>query len=77
MRVKELIKALQKLPQSYEVMVDGYEGGITPADPPSVVEVALNANTEGYYGPHEPIGQGYNETRLADFERKNVVVLHR
>lgn len=77
MRVKELIKALQKLPQSYEVCVDGYEGGVTPAYPPSVVEVALNANSEGYYGPHEPIGQGYNEVRLADFDRAEVVVLRR
>ena len=77
MRVKDLIKALQKLPQNYEVMVDGYEGGVTLAYPPTIVEVALNANTEGYYGPHEPIGQGYNETRLADFDRAEVVVLGR
>lgn len=77
MRVKDLIKQLQTLPQNYEVMVDGYEGGITLAYPPSVVKVALNANTESYYGPHEQVVDGYNVNDLADFKQVNVVVLGR
>lgn len=77
MRVKELIQALQKLPQSYEVCVDGYEGGITLAYPPTIVKVALNANTESYYGPHEEITAGYNDMRFTDFENAEVVVLRR
>ena len=77
MRVKELIKALQKLPQSYEVLVDGYEGGLGPAKHPITLRVACDVNVESYYGPHEEITAGYNDMRFTDEKQKNVVVLHR
>ena len=64
MTVKELIERLSKIEdQEVMVMVRGYEGGyndivigngiedITPA----IIHVALDVNTEWYYGKHERV----------------------
>jgi len=53
MKVKDLIAELQKFHPEYEVMIDGYEGGIMP-----IVEIRKEyadtfVNSEWYYGPHE------------------------
>ena len=53
MNVGKLIAELQKLDPTLRVVGAGYEGGyydVTIADP---FEIALNVNTEWYYGPHE------------------------
>ena len=64
MTVRELIERLSKIEdQEVMVMVRGYEGGyndivigngiedITPA----IIHVALDVNTEWYYGKHERV----------------------
>ena len=55
MKVKELIKKLQKLPQDSLVMGSGYEGGYYDIEELSEAEMVLNVNTESYYGPHEEV----------------------
>lgn len=54
MKVKELIEALQGCDPEAPVIVDGYEGGASEISSLSApVEIALNVNSEWYYGPHE------------------------
>ena len=53
MTVGELIQELQKVDQDLNVFVRGYEGGYDDAKIGEVREVALNVNTEWYYGKHE------------------------
>lgn len=55
MKVKELIKELQELPGDMEVFVRGYEGGYAYAYVSDTIHVALNVNSEWYYGPHEEV----------------------
>lgn len=52
-KVKELIAKLQTLDPEMLVVVDGYEGGVETLNEVRVTTVALNYNTESYYGPHE------------------------
>jgi hypothetical protein len=52
MKVKELINLLQQHNPEFRVVVDGYESGY---DDISIreIELALNVNSEWYYGRHE------------------------
>lgn len=62
MTVRELIESLSKIEdQDIRVMVKGYEGGVNDIviangidnNTPAIQYVALNINTEWYYGAHE------------------------
>lgn len=53
MKVKDLIAQLQTLDPEMLVLAPGYEGGLKEVEHVRVTEVALNVNTEWYYGPHE------------------------
>ena len=53
MKVKDLIVQLQALDPEMLVLAPGYEGGLKEVEHVRVTEVALNVNTEWYYGPHE------------------------
>ena len=53
MIVKDLIDQLQTLDPELLVLGDGYEGGLKELKHVRVVEIALNVNSEWYYGPHE------------------------
>lgn len=61
MNVKQLIEKLQDLPQDSIVVVRGYEGGVDEITEISVSKVALNINSEWYYGKHELICGDYDE----------------
>lgn len=54
MKVGELIKRLEKLPQDARVMVDGYEGGLCELRAPSITvhKCRLNVNKKDWNGPH-------------------------
>jgi len=53
MTVKELIEQLQTLNPDLHVFTSGYEGGYEDVvSVHNIREVALNYNTEWYYGPH-------------------------
>lgn len=53
MTAGELIDYLHTVPSDTIVSVHGYEGGIQDTRSSRFLRVALNVNTEWYYGPHE------------------------
>jgi hypothetical protein len=61
MTVKELIERLNKIEdQNIRVMVRGYEGGLDEViNIPAIVNVALNVNSEWYYGSHERVSKDH------------------
>jgi hypothetical protein len=62
MKVKELIERLQALDPELMVVTNGYEGGVDDVEELELEKVALNVNTEWYYGKHEAIyGQDSHE----------------
>jgi len=66
MTVKELIKVLTEIEdQEVRVMVAGYEGGVDDImnNTPAIVHVALDVNTEWYYGKHERVDNFHNIDR--------------
>lgn len=69
MKVKDLIEELKKYDENLNVYVSGYEGGVN--DMPEIgkpITVALNVNTEWYYGKHEEIESDdeYNQHQKAE-----------
>lgn len=70
MTVKQLIEKLSQIEdQDVRVMVSGYEGGLDDitSDIPVVVNVALNVNTQWYYGKHEV------QHSIHEYESKQIV----
>ena len=76
MTVRELIESLSKIEdQDIRVMTKGYEGGVNDMvigngidTTPAIQYVALNINTEWYYGAHEIVW----DVR-ADFDKYHIV----
>ena len=71
MTVRELIESLSKIEdQEVRVMVSGYEGGVDDMvigngidnNTPAIIHVALDVNTEWYYGKHERVDDMYGST---------------
>ena len=69
MTVRELIQSLSKIQdQDIRVMVRGYEGGVNDMvivngiedNTPAIQYVALDVNTEWYYGRHERVDDMYD-----------------
>ena len=73
MKVKDLIERLQAVDPELMVVRGGYEGGVTEATEVDVAVVALNVNTEWYYGEHE-IVEG--DAEHPDKERASVLYIH-
>jgi hypothetical protein len=68
MTVRQLIESLSKIQdQDIRVMVRGYEGGVDDIvigngidnNTPAIQYVALDVNTEWYYGRHERVDDMY------------------
>ena len=53
MKVKQLIKQLQKLDPELRVVIRGYEGGVDDAIRLEEYMVKLDVNEAWYYGAHE------------------------
>ena len=71
MTVKELIQSLSKIEdQDIRVMTRGYEGGVSDMVigngidniTPAIQYVALDVNTEWYYGTHERVDDMFGGT---------------
>ena len=63
MTVKQLIEELSKIEdQDLRVMTSGYEGGFDDLEIKSynIQFMALDVNTEWYYGKHEPVDNLYD-----------------
>ncbi len=86
MTVRELVQALGKIEdQDIRVMVSGYEGGVddivignginnNTTVIPAIIHVALNVNTEWYYGKHERVGD-VNKDHLDKFQVVKAIIL--
>lgn len=54
MNVRNLIKELQQLDPELPVILRGYEGGYYDSEnQPLMMNIALNVNSEWWYGRHE------------------------
>lgn len=71
MTVRELIESLSNIQdQDIRVMTRGYEGGVNDMvigngiedNTPAIQYVALDVNTEWYYGAHERVDDMYDAT---------------
>jgi hypothetical protein len=71
MTVRELIESLSKIEdKEVRVMTRGYEGGVNDMvigngidnNTPAIQYVALDVNTEWYYGKHERVDDMYDAT---------------
>lgn len=60
MTIKQLKKILDKYDEKLEVLVKGYEGGVSSLRESSVGEIKFNKNInkEWYYGEHEQNSRG-------------------
>ena len=83
MTVGELIKVLTQIEdQNIRVMTRGYEGGVNDMvigngidnNTPAIVNVALDVNTEWYYGKHEGVGNMYDATNI-EYQIVKAIVL--
>lgn len=66
MTIKQLIEELQKIEdQNILVMTSGYEGGFNDVTfiVLPIYNMALNVNTEWYYGDHEKAGDIMEEDK--------------
>lgn len=53
MTIKELIAQLQQYPSTHRVIINGYEGGFNDVAIVQPKRIALDVNTDLYYGDHE------------------------
>ena len=86
MTVRELIESLSKIEdQDIRVMVSGYEGGVddivigngidnSTIVIPAIIHVALDVNTEWYYGKHERVDDMYDATN-SDYHIVKAIIL--
>lgn len=64
MKVSELITKLQELDQDKMIVINGYEGGCDFPNSLVKAKIALDVNTEWYYGAHDyihPDNEEYTE----------------
>jgi hypothetical protein len=83
MTVRELIESLSKIEdQDIRVMTKGYEGGVYDIvigngidnNTPAIIHVALDVNTEWYYGKHERVDDMYDSTN-SDYHIVKAIIL--
>jgi hypothetical protein len=83
MTVKELIESLSKIEdQEVRVMVKGYERGVKDMVigngidniTPAIQYVALDVNTEWYYGTHERVDDMYDSPN-SDYHIVKAIIL--
>lgn len=74
MKVKWLIEELQKCDPDMMVVVSGYESGVDELSKIKRIDVALNVNTDWYYGKHEEIIDG-NDAEYKDVVKATVIYL--
>ena len=77
MKVKELIQQLQGFDHDMEVMVDGYEGGITPPKAPTEIEICLDVHNCPYMGKHQLAEDCYCPYDEEPHKKTKVVYLER
>jgi hypothetical protein len=75
MKIKDLIKELQKHDPEMQVIRNGYEGGVDFVAHVACYEVALDVNEEWWYGKHEIVHQELDISKDYENHKKTQAVL--
>ena len=75
MKIKDLIKELQKHDPEMQVVRNGYEGGVEFVSRVLCYEVALDVNTEWWYGTHELLIHDLQKEELKDYTKTQAVLI--
>jgi hypothetical protein len=75
MKIKDLISELQKLDPEMQVVKSGYEGGVEFVSRLLCYEVALDVNTEWWYGKHELVVHDIQREDYKDYEKIQAVYI--
>lgn len=76
MKVKELLEILLTVDQNLDIVIQGYEGGVTENISIELAQVVCNVNSKWYYGEHE-IDSDYQQDINPNNFRKKVVYISR
>ena len=75
MKIKDLIKELQKHDPEMQVIRSGYEGGVDFVSKIQCYEVALDVNGDWWYGKHEIITHDLQREELRLYEKTQAVLI--
>jgi hypothetical protein len=75
MKIKDLISELQKLDPEMQVVKSGYEGGVEFVSRLLCYEVALDVNTEWWYGKHELVVHDIQREDYKDYTKIQAVYI--
>jgi hypothetical protein len=75
MKIKDLIKELQKHDPEMQVIRSGYEGGVDFVSKTQCYEVALDVNGDWWYGKHEIITHDLQREELRNYEKTQAVLI--
>ncbi len=75
MKIKDLIKELQKHDPEMQVIRSGYEGGVDFVSKIQCYEVALDVNGDWWYGKHEIITHDLQREELRNYEKTQAVLI--
>lgn len=75
MKVSELIALLQEQPQDMDVLINGYEGGMSDVSSASdVIEVIVDHNKgTWYYGAHEEVCSWHDRNEIGETKKGLVI----
>ena len=76
MKVKELVEHLLTFDQELDIVVDGYECGVTEEISIESAQIVCNINDEWYNGEHDIDSEFYQDIK-PDEPRKNVIYISR
>jgi hypothetical protein len=75
MKIKDLIKELKQYDPEMQVVRSGYEGGVEFVSRLQCYEVALDVNTEWWYGTHELVIHDLQKQELKDYTKTQAVLI--
>lgn len=75
MKIKDLIKELQKHDPEMQVVRAGYEGGVDFVSNIRSYEVALDVNADWWYGKHELVLHDLQREELRNHAKTQAVMI--
>jgi len=75
MKIKDLIKELQKHDPEMQVVRAGYEGGVDFVSAVRCYEVALDVNADWWYGKHELVVHDLQKEELRSYTKTQAVMI--
>lgn len=75
MKIRDLIKELQKHDPEMQVVRSGYEGGAEFVSRLQACEVALDVNLDWWYGKHEILAHDLQREELRNYTKTQAVFI--